>query len=42
MNINFDVLRSNQGELLEKTNLMVDALQQVLNDKSLVCYIQLS
>ncbi|CAE6337370.1 unnamed protein product [Rhizoctonia solani] len=36
MNINFDVLRSNQGELLEKANLMVDALQQVLNDKSLI------
>ncbi|CAE6347204.1 unnamed protein product [Rhizoctonia solani] len=36
MNVNFDSLRSNQGELLEKTNKMVDALQQVLNDKSLI------
>ncbi|KAF8756377.1 kinase-like protein [Rhizoctonia solani] len=36
MNVNFDALRSNQGELLEKTNRMVDALQQVLNDKSMI------
>ncbi|KAL5638190.1 hypothetical protein ACGC1H_005030 [Rhizoctonia solani] len=36
MNISFDSLRQNQGELLEKTNRMVDALQQVLNDKSMI------
>ncbi|KAF8678650.1 kinase-like protein [Rhizoctonia solani] len=36
MNVSFDALRSNQGELLEKTNRMVDALQQVLNDKSMI------
>ncbi|EUC56464.1 Serine/Threonine-kinase TNNI3K [Rhizoctonia solani AG-3 Rhs1AP] len=36
MNISFDSLHQNQGELLEKTNRMVDALQQVLNDKSMI------
>ncbi|CAE7078559.1 unnamed protein product [Rhizoctonia solani] len=36
LNINFDSLRQNQGELLEKTNKMVDALQQVLVDKSMI------
>ncbi|CAE7055390.1 unnamed protein product [Rhizoctonia solani] len=36
LNINFDSLRQNQGELLEKTNKMVDALQQVLVHKSMI------